>query len=151
MVSELNRTSDRRGAILSMELVLILPIFLLLIFSIVEFSMLMSANTRVASAATSGARLMSIGGADSDEVRDRVTWLLGPSLAKDCQIIVEPAEHAGTIGRVSVIVPMKNASPDLLWITGFSLAKRTIESEAPMVMERNVSDVAQGARLRNVK
>lgn len=139
MKNALNRTSGRRGAILSMELVLILPIFLLLIFSIVEFSMLMAAHSRVASAATSGARLMSIGGAGSEEVHDKVTWLLGPALAKNCQIIVEPAEHAGALGRVSVKVPMKNASPDLLWITGFSLAERTIESEAPMVMERSAS------------
>ena len=139
MKSALNRAPGRRGAILSMELVLILPIFLLLIFSIVEFSMLMSAHSRVASAATSGARLMSIGGASSDEVRDKVTWLLGPTLAKNCHIHVEPAEHAGALGRVSVSVPMKNASPDLLWITGFSLSERTIESDAPMVMERSAS------------
>ncbi len=46
-----SRTPDREGAILSMELVLILPIFLLLVFSIVEFSMLMSAHTRVTNAA----------------------------------------------------------------------------------------------------
>ena len=139
MKTALNRTADRRGAILSMELVLILPIFLLLIFSIVEFSMLMSAHTRVASAATSGARLMSIGGAGRDEVRDKVIWLLGPALARNCQITVEPAEHAGAIGRVSVSVPMKNASPDLLWITGFSLSSRSIQSDAPMVMERSAA------------
>ena len=72
MKNALNRTCGRRGAILSMELVLILPIFLLLIFSIVEFSMLMAAHSRVASAATSGARLMSIGGAGSEEVHDKV-------------------------------------------------------------------------------
>lgn len=134
-----NRTSRRPGAILSMELVLILPIFLLLIFSIIEFSMLMSARTRVAGAASSGARLMSIAGAGPEEVRDKVTYLLGPALAKNCEIIVEPADHAGGIGRVCVKVPMKNASPDLLWMTGFSLTHRTIETDAPMVMERSAS------------
>lgn len=34
----------RRGAVLSMELVLVLPIFLLLIFGIAQFSMLTSAR-----------------------------------------------------------------------------------------------------------
>jgi hypothetical protein len=135
----LNRAGNRRGAILSMELVLILPIFLLLIFSIVEFSMLMAAHTRVASAASSGARLMSVSGANAQEVRDKITYLLGPALAADCLINVEPAEHAGEVGRVTVRVPMQNASPDLLWITGFSLVDRSILSEAPMVMERSAS------------
>jgi len=135
------RTAGRRGAILSMELVLILPIFLMLIFSIVEFSMLMSARTRVANAAQSGARLMSLSGASAEEVREQVSSLLGPSLAGNCQIDVQPAMHAGDIGRVFVRVPMKNASPDLLWIVGFGLANRSIDADAPMVMERSASTV----------
>ncbi len=122
-----------------MELVLILPIFLLLIFSIVEFSMLMSANTRVANAAHSGSRLMSLSDASPDEVRDKVISLLGTALAQNCQIDVQPAAFAGHIGRVSVHVPMANACPDLLWITGFSVKGRSIDSDAPMVMERSAS------------
>ena len=122
-----------------MELVLILPIFLLLIFSIVEFSMLMSAHTRVANAAHSGSRLMSISGAGVDEVKEKVTSLLGPSLANNCVINVQPAIFTGDIGHVTVHVPMKNASPDLLWMTGFSLQNRSIDSDAPMVMERSAS------------
>lgn len=139
MMSVSTRTHGRRGAILSMELVLILPIFLLLIFSIVEFSMLMSAHTRVANAAHSGARLMSLRGASADEVEEQVNSLLGTALSKNCQIDVQPASHAGEIGRVSVRVPMKNASPDLLWIAGYGLAHRSISAEAQMVMERSAS------------
>ena len=126
----------RRGAILSMELVLILPLFLLLIFSVVEFSMLMSARTRVAAAATSGARVMSIGGGTAAEVRTKVEQLLGPTLSKNCVVTVEPADHAGGIGRVRIQVPMNDASPDLLWVAGFSLKNRMIDADAPMVMER---------------
>lgn len=123
-----------------MELVLILPIFLLLVFSIVEFSMLMSAHTRVDNAAQSGARSMCISGASDSEVRERVISLLGPSLAKDCLILVYPASYAGEIGRVAIKVPMRNASPDLLWMTGFSLQNRFIDVDAPMVMERTASN-----------
>ena len=130
---------DRKGAILSMELVLILPIFLLLVFSIVEFSMLMSAHTRVANAAQSGSRMMCISGANESEVKERVISLLGASLATDCLIQVDPANYAGEIGRVAIRVPMRNASPDLLWMTGFSLQDRSIGADAPMVMERTTS------------
>jgi hypothetical protein len=135
-----SRKPNRKGAILSMELVLILPIFLLLVFSIVEFSMLMSAHTRVVNAAQNGSRLMCISGAGESEVKERVTSLLGPMLAKDCLIQVYPASYAGEIGRVSIQVPMRNASPDLLWMTGFSLQDRSFDADAPMVMERTASN-----------
>lgn len=133
------RTSRRRGAILSMELVLVLPIFLLLIFSIVEFSMLMSAQTRVATAAQSGARMMSISGASGEEVQERVKDLLGPAFADDCSIEIQPASKPGEVGRVYVRVPMRCASPDLLWMVGFGLSERSIESDAAMVMERSAA------------
>lgn len=122
-----------------MELVLVLPIFLLLIFSIVEFSMLMSAQTRVASAAQSGARMMSISGASSEEVEERVKDLLGPALAGDCSIQIHAASKPGEVGRVYVRVPMASASPDLLWMVGFGLSQRSIESDAAMVMERSAA------------
>ncbi|MFN9717959.1 MAG: TadE/TadG family type IV pilus assembly protein [Planctomycetota bacterium] len=119
-----------------MELVLVLPLFLLLVFSIVEFSLLMSAQTRIANACQSGARMMSLTGASAEEIQSQVLSLLGPNLAKDCQIDVQPAAHPGEIGHVSVRLPMKNASPDLLWIAGYGLAGRTMDSSASMVMER---------------
>ena len=126
----------RRGAILSMELVLVLPIFLLLIFGIAQFSMLMSAHARITSAAQSGVRLMSLSGAGVSEVEERVANLLGSALAVNCEIGVQPAEYVGQIGSVFIRVPMSSASPDLLWMTGFSLSNRYLESSAAMVMER---------------
>ncbi|GDX91877.1 hypothetical protein LBMAG46_18840 [Planctomycetia bacterium] len=126
----------RRGAILSMELVLVLPIFLLLIFGIAQFSMLMAAHARITSAAQSGVRMMSLSGSGVPEVQERVANLLGATLAANCEIDVQPAEYAGQIGSVFIKVPMSNASPDLLWMTGFSLTDRYLESSAAMVMER---------------
>lgn len=133
-------SSNRKGAILSMELVLVLPIFLLLIFSIVEFSMLMSARTRVANAAQNGARMLSICGTSSSatetEIRSRVEQSLGPSLAQQCVITISPGTYASDLGHVHVQVPMRNACPDLLWMTGFSIANRSINCDGAMAMER---------------
>lgn len=138
-----SRSSNRKGAILSMELVLVLPIFLLLIFSIVEFSMLMSAQTRVANAAQNGARLLSVCGMPSvaaeTEVKARVEQLLGPALAKQCVITIDPGDYASDLGHVYVQVPMRNACPDLLWMTGFSVSNRSINCDAAMAMERTAS------------
>lgn len=126
-----------------MELVLVLPIFLLLIFSIVEFSMLMSAQTRVANAAQNGARLLSVCGMPSvaaeTEVKTRVEQLLGPALAKQCVITIDPGDYASDLGHVHVQVPMRNACPDLLWMTGFSVANRSINCDGQMAMERTAS------------
>jgi len=140
-----SKSSDRKGAILSMELVLVLPIFLLLVFSIVEFSMLMSAQTRVANAAQNGARMLSMCGMPSAaveaEVKARVEQLLGPALASQSTITIDPGDYASDLGRVSVRIPMKNACPDLLWMTGFSVANRSIQCDAAMAMERTASAV----------
>jgi hypothetical protein len=130
-----------------MELVLVLPLFLILVFSIVEFSMLMSAQTRVANACQSGARMMSLTGASPEEIDSRVRSLLGPKLANSCQVSVKPGGYPGDVGYVSVRVPMKNASPDLLWITGYSLQGRSLDASTPMVMER--CDQAQQERYRH--
>jgi len=140
-----SESSNRKGAILSMELILVLPILLLLIFSIVEFSMLMSAQTRVANAAQNGARLLSVGGMPSAaaeaDIKARVEQLLGPSLARECVITIDPGNYASDLGHVYVQVPMRNACPDLLWMTGFSVANRSINCNAAMAMERIASAV----------
>ena len=140
MIFHRSRSSNRKGAILSMELVLVLPIFLLLIFSIIEFSMLMSAQTRVANAAQNGARMLSICGMASPavetEIKSRVQQLLGPALAQQSVITITPGAYASDLGRIHVQVPMRNACPDLLWMTGFSVASRSIHCDAAMAMER---------------
>jgi hypothetical protein len=72
-------------------------------------------------------------------VQEQVNSLLGATLSRNCQIHVQPASHAGDIGRVSVQVPMTNASPDLLWMVGYQLTNRLICADASMVMERSAS------------
>lgn len=119
-----------------MELVLVLPLLLLLIFSLVEFSMLTAAQARVAAAAQAGARFMSISGASDTAVQERVLQILGSDLSAACNIAVEPATYVGETCSVSVAVPMQSASPDLLWCIGFGLAGRTLESRAGVVAER---------------
>jgi hypothetical protein len=79
---------------------------------------------------------MSISGKDATAVQERVTQILGPELATNAVTSAQPATYTGQIGHVHVSVPMKNASPDLLWFIGFGLADRTLQSRSSMVMER---------------
>lgn len=126
-----------------MELVLVLPVFLLLLFAIVEFSMLTSARLRVADAARLGVRSICIANTPNETVRSQITEALGPSLARDVEIQVERPKRSGEVVNVRIAVPMSNATPDLLWMTGFSIRHRTLVAEAPMVREHDVVSVGE--------
>lgn len=129
----------RRGAILSMELVLVLPIFLVLVFAVVEFTMLMSARTRVGDVARNASRLVSTSGYTADEAESLVREMLGPVLSRGSRIQITNQSGAGSVGNVRIDVPMNQAAPDLLWLVGFGLSGRVLTVDAPMVMERDMA------------
>ena len=133
------RIPRRTGAILSMELVLVIPVFLLLLFSIVEFSMLSSARTRVSDAARHGARLLCISDRSHDDIRTEVRIFLGPQLAREMRLGIQDSGRPGDIVNVRVQIPMRNATPDLLWATGFSVRERYLTVGVPMAREHDVA------------
>ncbi len=128
----------RRGAVLTMELVLVLPIFLLLLFAIVEFSMLTSARLRIADAARSGVRSICLSNASDESIRTDIRNILGPKLAENIRIDVAIPRQTGALANVRVTIPMSNAAPDLLWMTGFSVRDRVLIADAPMVREHDL-------------
>ncbi len=131
------RVRKRLGAILSMELVLVLPIFMVLLFAIVEFSLLASARNQLAEAARCGVRELCINDESPDQIRQELSERLGPKLSQGIIVDVQEATRAGEIANVRVTVPMQNATPDLLWLTGFSVRDRYLSAEAPMVREHD--------------
>lgn len=133
--------SNRLGAILSMELVLVLPIILLLLFAVCEFSMLASAQTQISDSARNTARLMSLTGMPAAEAETRVLSMLGPVMSRGARVRVIPGQFPGDSCQVTVFVPMKNATPDLLWMTGFSVKERVLTGHASMVVERETAGV----------
>lgn len=126
----------RLGAILTMELVLVLPIFLIIICGLIEFIMISAAQSRMDQAAHAGLRMMSVSGADQKTCRQQIENLLGPRLALNYQLDMNPAEYPGEIGELALRIPMQNACPDMLWMFGFGLQGRQMQSSAAMVMER---------------
>jgi len=133
------RIPRRTGAILSMELVLVIPIFLLLLFSIVEFSMLSSARTRLSDAARHGARLLCISDRSHDDVREEVQKILGTQLSREMRLGIQDSGRPGDIVTVRVQIPMRNATPDLLWATGFSVRERYLIVGVPMAREHDIA------------
>lgn len=126
----------RLGAVLSMELIFVLPILLALILASVEFGMLWSSGRRVEEAAAAGCRTASFRGADEAAIRRSIERTLDrASLVKNYAIDVrrdlpDPSEVCVTIS-----VPMKAAAPDMLGIIGFTLGSRKITAQSVMRKE----------------
>ena len=132
---------------MTMELVLVLPIFLLIICGLVEFIMISSAQSRMDQAAHAGLRMMSVSGADSKQCEQRIGELLGPRLAMNYQVQIIPAEYPGEISEIQMRIPMDNACPDILWMFGFGLQGRYLQTSAAMVMERVSEPAVDGDML----
>ncbi len=137
----------RLGAILTMELVLVLPVFLIIICGLIEFIMISAAQSRMDQAAHAGLRMMSVSGIDKETCQQQVERLLGPRLALNYQLEMNPAEYPGEIGELALRIPMQNACPDMLWMFGFGLQGRQLHSSAAMVMER-VTEHADTAQMQ---
>jgi Flp pilus assembly protein TadG len=80
------RQHSRSGVILSLELVLVLPIFLLLLFAIVEFSLLTTARIRISDAAHAGARRLCLTDTRAEDIRDEVKQILFRPISNDCDV-----------------------------------------------------------------
>lgn len=129
------RRAARRGAVLSMEFALTLPILLVVLMALVEFSMLFFARGEVVEAARAGARHVSIGGATQEDVERVVRRSLGPRLGRGATVGVEFGRCSGDAVAVAVQVPMPHAAPNLLWPIGYDIDGQTISAQSQAVRE----------------
>jgi len=112
-----------------------LPILMLLLLGVFEFSMLFYARGSVVEASRSGARAATNPGASMDYVEQTVRQSLGPVLAQRVRIDAVIGPYAGDPVAVVVRVPMRDAAPDLLWPIGFGLRDRFLVAETVMQRE----------------
>lgn len=130
------RRPRRKGAIMSMELVLVLPILIGLLLAIVEFSMIWSASQLVKQAASAGCRTATFQGSDMPAIRHAVEVALQKNaLIQNYRLSVQGGPYSGDEVTVTIEVPMQAASPDLLGILGFRLAGRKLGSQTVMRRE----------------
>lgn len=118
-----------------MELVLTLPILLMLFLAICEFTMLFYSHSLMVEASRAGARKASLPGVNETDIEAEIRRVLIPRLQQGMQVQVDFGEWSGDAVSVAVMVPMSNASPDLLWPIGFGLNGQTLFSETRMVRE----------------
>ena len=124
-----------RRAVFTVELILTLPIVLLLLLALIEFSLLAHGHQKLVVAARDGARVASLSGASEGQVKWAVLRHLRGPMAEQAEIRVRLAERSGEPVTVQVAVPMKAAAPDLLRIVGLGLADRCLVAATTMAKE----------------
>lgn len=139
MVSTSRRTIERRGSrragVLSMELVLTLPLFALLLAGLLEFTLLFFARGEIVEASRVAARKATLPGATLETIEEEVLKVLHPRFHDSVQVDAELGEKSGDVVAVAVTVDMSTAAPDLLWPIGYSLQGRPLLSETCMIRE----------------
>ncbi|QDT56151.1 hypothetical protein Pan44_42020 [Caulifigura coniformis] len=127
--------SRKRRGVLSMELIITLPIFGLLLLGLFEYSLLFASRGDVVEACRAGCRRGTLAFATREDIEEEIRWSLGSRLGPQAVIETEPGEYTGDEVVVTVRVPMSAASPDLLWPIGFGLKGREISCQSRMVKE----------------
>ncbi len=118
-----------------MELALTVPILLIVLFGLFEFSLLFFARGSAVEACRAGARKATLPGVTRADVEAEVRRVLKSRLRETAEIQIDPGEHSGDVVTVTVSIPMHSASPDLLWPIGYGLRNRYIDTKARMTRE----------------
>lgn len=131
----LNSPKRSRKGFVSLEVILVLPMLMILLLGLLEFSLLFSARGEVIDAARAGGRLATLHGVDEYLIEDEVRRTLGRPLASYARVETQIGEHSGEEIYVRVRVPMAAATPDLLWPVGYSVKGQEIIGEVRMLKE----------------
>lgn len=127
--------SPARRGLLSMELIITLPIFGILLMGLFEYSLLFASRGDVVAACRAGCRRGTLAFATEQDVENEVRWSLGSTLGPKAIVNTELGENTGDDVVVTVRVPMSAASPDMLWPIGFGLRDRDLSCQSRMVKE----------------
>jgi hypothetical protein len=125
------------GAVLSLELLLVLPILLAIILGAVELSMLMMSMQRVQAASMAACRVGTLPASNMDDqqfaMANAAEQALGSdSLVAEYDMQTDVGVYPGDPVVVALTVPMTAAAPDLLKVLGFSLEGRQLASQTQM-------------------
>ncbi|WP_298864563.1 TadE/TadG family type IV pilus assembly protein [uncultured Gimesia sp.] len=130
-----HKKQTKRSGFLSMELALVLPIFGIVMFALLEFTLLFYARADVVEASRIGARLATLPGVTQQNIEQEVLKILPPQLGQGAVIQAEMGENSGDVVTVAVSIPMTLASPNLLWPIGYDLKGQNLYSETRMIRE----------------
>ena len=131
------RIKPRQGALLSAEMLITFPVLMVMLFGLVETSLLISAYNQLKHASSVGARVCSISPGDSSA---KVAMAIREALNNDDDLIqaatvtLEDSGVSGSFCRVTIELPMSDAAPNLLEAFGFKL-DGTLKATTAMLKE----------------
>jgi Flp pilus assembly protein TadG len=140
-----NRRSNERGASM-VEFALVLPLFLLLLFGIMEVGWLFAQQVEVRNAAREGARLAVVDFADTDTMRSEVcarASLSAPNASVQFQLIRTPGNTGPDPDAARVTVSQVYRSITGGFIPGFDGS--TIRSVVDMRLEQDPGWTSEGS------
>lgn len=114
---------------------MVLPLFSIVLFGLLEFSLLFFARGELAEASRVGARKATLPGVTPTEVESEIRKVLSPRLQQTLQVQVDPGARSGDVVTVALAINMNDASPDLLWPIGYSLKNRQLYEVTRMIRE----------------
>jgi hypothetical protein len=128
---------NRKGAVLSLELLLLFPVLWVVCFGFVEFSLLLIGMQRVQAASSAACRVGTLPAADLEAqqtaMNDAAKAALGrPSMVSSYQMQSQLGQYSGDPVQVEISVPMTSAAPNLLLIVGFNLEGRQLVARTEM-------------------
>jgi Flp pilus assembly protein TadG len=129
--------SRREGALLSTELLLLLPILLIFLLALVEITFLIVIEARLASAAREGVRVAARGG-DSGDIEAAIALIFGnPATSQVTFTVTFPSGTDNTGDPVQVVVstPATAYVPNYLAAVCFDLTGVTLSAQAVMTIE----------------
>jgi Flp pilus assembly protein TadG len=131
------RGTKRHGSLLTAELLFLLPLLLVILLALVEYTYLITGEARLAAASREGARVASLGGTASD-VTQAVDRVLGTSLSPQVQLQVNfpnLSQNTGDPVQVVVSAPSSALAPNYLSVIGFDLSTQTMTAQTVMTIE----------------
>jgi Flp pilus assembly protein TadG len=130
LISKHHQRKARRRGILALELLLFLPILLLLILAMVQFSLTLHARQQLVAASREGCRVAALGG-DLTEVEKTIKRTLGNGRLAEADIdVTDEAGNTLTAGQtipsgesiaVWLRLPTAHVVPDLLRFMGYTI------------------------------
>lgn len=136
------RRNNRRGAILSLELIMVLPVLLMVLLATVEFGILLMSSQGVGAAASVGARNAALPSSSKASVTAAVATALDGYIWQGTEEVVIYVDSgsgfvfdngavlanapSGSVVSVTVNVESDQAAPDLLKYFGISLAGKEL-------------------------
>ncbi len=134
----MRRPSRNRSGLFTVELIFVLPVLLLLVFALVELSMLIAAERKLAEVGGVVARTGSLGGTN-DDMESVMKAAAGKKWADEVKLSVSPANpderHQGTPLKVTVSLPARYAGPNLLRSIGINLTAATLVGQTVIIVE----------------